>query len=285
MGLSSVLPATLASVPHCQQLSSWDCGLACVSMVLSALGQKHSLMDLRKECPLESVWTIDLAYILRRFSVEDFTYYTSYIGVNWQYSSKEFYRDTWTLDRRRVQSLFAAAHDNRVRVVGLTLALDDIRRFLLSTVYAVIMLVDLRLLRCRKCKSKSKWSWCRDSGESVVVGGNKMEESIPFRPGEGRSGVAARSSPSSPPSTSRSLFLTTFSCFAWCGQKSYAMLGASDDFIGHYIVLIGYDSDHDFFYYRDPGTESDLCMIEGDDLESARMNSGTDHDLVVVRVR
>ncbi|TPX67064.1 hypothetical protein SpCBS45565_g04028 [Spizellomyces sp. 'palustris'] len=280
-------------------------------MVLSALGQKHSLMDLRKECPLESVWTIDLAYILRRFGVEDFseyltklvkvahqmpslekhargkafTYYTSYIGVNWQYSSKEFYRDTLTLDRRRIHSMFAAAHDNRVRVVGLTLALDDIRRFLLSTVYAVIMLVDLRLLRCRKCKKKPKWSWCRDSGEDVVEGGNKMEESIPFRPGEGRSGGAARSSPRSPPSTSRSIFLTTFSCFAWCGEKSYAMLGASDDFIGHYIVLIGYDSDHDFFYYRDPGTESDLCMIDGDDLESARMNSGTDHDLVVVRVR
>lgn len=44
-------------------------------MVLSAVGQEHSLMDLRKDCPLESVWTIDLAYLLRRFGVADFSEY------------------------------------------------------------------------------------------------------------------------------------------------------------------------------------------------------------------
>lgn len=55
--------------------------------------------------------------------------------------------------------------------------------------------------------------------------------------------------------------------------------------MGHYILLIGYDPDKDVFYYRDPGTDAELCVIDGDDLEAARMNDGTDHDVIVARVR
>ena len=57
-----------------------------------------------------------------------------------------------------------------------------------------------------------------------------------------------------------------------------------DDFAGHYIVLIGYDAERDLFYYRDPGSNETLCCCSVQVLEAARMSSGTDHDMIVVKI-
>ncbi|KAJ3127601.1 hypothetical protein HK101_005546 [Irineochytrium annulatum] len=107
-----------------------------------------------------SIWTIvfavDLAYLLRHMGLEDFTYYTSHIGVNTQYAAKVFYRDSIGADRARVHNLFAEAADAGVRVVPLALPLDEVRRFLLSNQYAVIMLVNLQMLDCAACRAR-RW--------------------------------------------------------------------------------------------------------------------------------
>jgi hypothetical protein len=70
----------LTIVPHLTQVSgrnqntNYDCGLASVAMILSGIGKRHcSLEDLMNLLPLDSIWTIDLAYLLRRFGVEDFS--------------------------------------------------------------------------------------------------------------------------------------------------------------------------------------------------------------------
>ncbi|KAJ3216996.1 guanylyl cyclase domain-containing protein 1 [Dinochytrium kinnereticum] len=100
----------------------------------------------------ESVWTIDLAYIMRHFGLDDFTFYTSYIGVNLQYASKHhFDRDSIGNDRRRIHSLFADAQDFGVRIVPMVLSMEDMRRFLLSEQYAILILVNLSRLKCRIC--------------------------------------------------------------------------------------------------------------------------------------
>ncbi|KAJ3408535.1 hypothetical protein HDV05_004949 [Chytridiales sp. JEL 0842] len=117
----------------------------------------------------QSVWTIDLAYLLRHFGVEDFTYYTSHIGVNWQYSSNQFYKDSINADQRRVHALFAAAHDSNVRVVPMILSIDDMRRFLISGRYSLLMLVDLNKLNCGVCKKKQKAGI--GLGSSTTLGG------------------------------------------------------------------------------------------------------------------
>ncbi|KAI9206691.1 Guanylyl cyclase [Polychytrium aggregatum] len=202
-----------------QQLADWDCGLACVSMVLTALNiPRSSPAELHGICPLQNIWTVDLAYILRRFGVEDFTYYTSYIGVNWQYLSKSFYRDSITEDQSRVHALFAGAADRNVRIVPMILDMNDIRRFLISGKYAVIILVNLSVLNCGTCTKK---------GYEKISG---------------------------------------------------------DDFVGHYILLAGYEPDSDTILYRDPGTNEVLCAVDADDLDVARSSLGTDHDAIVVRV-
>ncbi|TPX47646.1 hypothetical protein SeMB42_g02645 [Synchytrium endobioticum] len=154
------------SVPHVRQSLPWDCGVACVAMILSAAGMASKetggpvrLEELLSACPSTSIWTIDLAYLLRYYGVDDFTYYTSYIGVNWRHAPKAFYKESISQDRARVHALFATAVEHRVRIAQMILALDDAKRFLLSARYAIVVLVNLALLKCRLCAKESKREW------------------------------------------------------------------------------------------------------------------------------
>ena len=51
-------------VPHVLQQHSFDCGLACVCMVLRGLGFfRVDLWELNKKVAVTSIWTIDLVRI------------------------------------------------------------------------------------------------------------------------------------------------------------------------------------------------------------------------------
>ncbi|KAJ1074186.1 hypothetical protein K5549_019778, partial [Capra hircus] len=79
-------------VPVIQQLSHWDCGLACSRMVLRYLGQlddaefERALQELRLT---RSIWTIDLAYLMRRFGVRH-RFCTQTLGVDKGYKNQVF---------------------------------------------------------------------------------------------------------------------------------------------------------------------------------------------------
>lgn len=96
--------------------TSWDCGLACVVMTLRGLGFTVNLEDMTRQCPVNSVWTIDLAFLLRNY-VQDFTYYTSYLGSRKEYQDQKFYQDNFDQDEKRVNKLFAIAKSCSVHVV------------------------------------------------------------------------------------------------------------------------------------------------------------------------
>lgn len=140
-------------VPHVEQVSSWDCGLAATAMVLQGLGVDATLPNLRKLCPVNSVWSIDLAFLLRNY-VEDFTYYTSFLGSRQEYKKDKFYQEDWNEDEKRVNKLFAIAKSCNVRIVRMVLPLDDFKRFLYFKKFGIIALVNVRLLKCKKCKTQ-----------------------------------------------------------------------------------------------------------------------------------
>ncbi|KAI8346839.1 Guanylylate cyclase-domain-containing protein [Mortierella sp. GBAus27b] len=248
-------------VPHIKQENIWDCGLACVAMVVNALGATLSLPEVTMHCSVDSVWTIDLAYLLRKLSNDqvgmprlsptkpspprlfvpnlspghdegwDFTYYTSTIGADTAHSREKFYRTSFDDDQKRVNTLFDGADAANVRVLELALPLDDFRRFLYCGSYAIITLVNQRLLRCQQCLEKSAFCSCNTG--------------------------------------------TLFSMIEWIKGFRY---------IGHFIVLVGYDPNLDMFYYRDPAKDDQLCSTSAEDLERARDSSGTDHDCIVIKV-
>lgn len=129
-------------VPHVHQLASWDCGLACVLMVLRATGiSTCSIQELADICSTNSIWTVDLAYLLQRFCVE-FSYCTITFGANPNYSIEEFYKEQLPEDLLRVDLLFRKAHESGVIIQCRSVSIHEISCLLLSGNYIAIALVD-----------------------------------------------------------------------------------------------------------------------------------------------
>ncbi|XP_015070393.1 uncharacterized protein LOC107014811 isoform X2 [Solanum pennellii] len=103
-------------VPHINQLHSWDCGLACVLMVLRFLGIKDgNMQELEEFCCTTSIWTVDLAYLLKKFSVS-FSYFTVTLGANPSFSVETFYKEQLPNDLVRVDMLFQKARDAGISI-------------------------------------------------------------------------------------------------------------------------------------------------------------------------
>ncbi|KAJ2133664.1 hypothetical protein IW136_004927 [Coemansia sp. RSA 678] len=162
------------------QQYEWDCGLACVSMIVRAFGATCTVEQLARDVHTQSVWTIDLAMLLRtRLPRADFTYYTTCVGVNPQHSQSMFYSSELDDDWRRVIALFSAARvEQSVRVVELELPLLDLKRFVVHRQYVAILLVDTPVLTCTLCsrhrRSRSAaprmLSWLRRTNATPFIG-------------------------------------------------------------------------------------------------------------------
>jgi hypothetical protein len=132
------------SLTHVRQSYSWDCGLACVMMVLQHKGMSAPLEEMMKIAGTKSVWTVDLAYILSRYGV-DFTFYTVTDGVRPEYGTEAFYKLDIDADMVRVNKLFETAPQLNItidkRSVDVSEILECVQRGGM-----VITLVDKRLL-------------------------------------------------------------------------------------------------------------------------------------------
>lgn len=79
---------------HHRQEYNWDCGISCVLMVLPKDKREFFINNFQVICKEEgfckSTWTIDLCYLLKRFSV-DFVFYTTTIGIHPHHKRHNFY--------------------------------------------------------------------------------------------------------------------------------------------------------------------------------------------------
>jgi len=136
----------LVDVPHVRQSFNWDCGLACMLMVLRSLGvSRCNLQGLRLMCNTTSIWTVDLAYMLSRFGIP-VHFFTITLGANPAFAKETFYMDNMEEDGRRVERLFRDAPRSGIRIECRSLSISDIRCFLLSGQWLLVVLVDKRKL-------------------------------------------------------------------------------------------------------------------------------------------
>ncbi|XP_031485478.1 guanylyl cyclase 1 [Nymphaea colorata] len=205
-------------VPHVRQLCAWDCGLACVLMVLRTLGFEdgdiHSLAEL---CRTTSIWTVDLAHLLHRFSVR-FSFLTVTLGANPEFAVETFYKEQLPDDTSRVDSLFKNATQAGISIQCRSISGEEISIMVLSGRYIAIALVD---------KLKLSHSWLED----------------------------------------------------FCGS---GCCGGTSGYIGHYVVICGYDMDTDEFEIRDPASSRKHERVSLECLEQARKSFGTDEDILLV---
>jgi hypothetical protein len=94
-----------------RQRGDWDCGLACATTLARfVLGERDapSLDDVRRAIGRrKSVWTIDLAFALKKCRVERVVMCTTCAGTNAGLCEEAFYRDDLLDDARRVNGLFS----------------------------------------------------------------------------------------------------------------------------------------------------------------------------------
>ncbi|XP_027164055.1 protein GUCD1 isoform X1 [Coffea eugenioides] len=133
-------------VPHINQQYTWDCGLACVLMVLRTLGiNSGDIQELEGLCCTTSIWTVDLAYLLQKFSVK-FSYFTVTFGANPNFLGETFYKDQLPSDLLRVDMLFKKARDAGINIECRSINGEEIASMVLSGNYIVIALIDQYIL-------------------------------------------------------------------------------------------------------------------------------------------
>mmetsp|Transcript_43864 Transcript_43864/g.73040 ORF Transcript_43864/g.73040 Transcript_43864/m.73040 type:complete len:285 (-) Transcript_43864:166-1020(-) len=158
-------------VPHVRQSFNWDCGLACVLMVLRTLGvNKCDLRILRQLCNTTSIWTVDLAHLFARFGVA-VHFCTITVGANPEFAKESFYMDTIQEDGRRVERLFRDAAECGITIQCRSLAIEEIQDRLLSGHWLLIALVDKRKLSPPQCLSQCCGIGSGYTGHYVVVCG------------------------------------------------------------------------------------------------------------------
>lgn len=150
-------------VPHINQQYSWDCGLACVLMVLRALGiNSCNLQALAELCRTMSIWTVDLAYLLHKFPV-NFSFFTVTVGANPSYSIETFYQEQLPNDLVRVDMLFRKALEAGIIIQCRSISGEEISFLILSGKYIAIALVD---------QHKLSQSWPENLSFSDLIASN-----------------------------------------------------------------------------------------------------------------
>ena len=135
-----VLRAKLMRVPRFSQSEFWDCGFACVSMLLP---NHPSTSELLSRTKTKSVWTIDLAAICVKEEVmRNVTLYTTNAGVLDSYEEMGYYSAAFQQDKPRVEGLFRDAGDMGIEVNERSVTSAELANMLEEVDTFAIVLVD-----------------------------------------------------------------------------------------------------------------------------------------------
>ena len=117
----------------------------------SYLGYPHSRAALMRMLGTESVWTIDLAVLLRHATGDGgslrFLLCTTTLGAEDSYAQEAFYKQEFEVDALRINSLFRSASSLGVNYMQRSLMPDELARLICTGRVVIIMLLDLRVVR------------------------------------------------------------------------------------------------------------------------------------------
>ncbi|KAF3433585.1 hypothetical protein FNV43_RR24687 [Rhamnella rubrinervis] len=100
-----------------------------------------NIQSLAELCSTTSIWTVDLAYLLQKFSIS-FSYYTVTFGANPNYSNETFYKEQLPKDLLRVDMLFQKSLEAGINIRCRSINEEEISLLILSGKYIAIALVD-----------------------------------------------------------------------------------------------------------------------------------------------
>jgi len=124
-------------------------------MIVHANGMKHvDLRYLRHICGTTSIWTIDIAHLLRHFNLQ-VKFFTITLGANPAYADEKFYKEHMHTDEVRVHQLFKLAQEAGIEVHQRSLPLEELKEVCSSSKALVLILVDKRVLQAGNSSSNN----------------------------------------------------------------------------------------------------------------------------------
>ena len=265
-------------------------------MVLRALGVQPaecSLDRLRALLPdkCTSVWTVDLAYVLHHFGVR-FRFLTTTVGVDPAYQAEPFYKPTLDADSLRVNDLFAKAKDHNVAIEHRSLDEAELTTLLQPQPIEAPRGVVASL---RAAVSTSSPAGAR-GGTGAAPGTRPAPTPLPPIAGSPHS---RRSSPAAPrasmspfgsrmPQQPANIVVALVDrryLYPTAGVMESCLSYCFGGYVGHYVVLVGYDAARDAFRLLDPARPAaEPLLVPAKELHAARRSHGTDEDLIVVPI-
>ncbi|KAF5284199.1 hypothetical protein FQR65_LT00199 [Abscondita terminalis] len=173
-------------LPHTKQRYNWDCGVACVLMVLP----KHHQQALAKN--LLSISKDEGFY--KRFVLFTETIrggariFTVTVGIDPGYHTNTFYNHIIVKDEERIRRRFNDANKNGIMVHNRSLMMSSILRHLVRG--PAIMLINAKLLVCDTCKTNKlsmefrqciPWSTSYQGHYIILCGYNLHRRKIYYR--------------------------------------------------------------------------------------------------------
>ena len=286
--------------PHIQQRHEWDCGIACIAMLYSAVlrssstesptelrDDPHSIYDIvmeewTRQCPTdgcapcESVWTIDLFFLIHRLVEQlphprnlsvQLQYCTKQIEISSTYASMPFYQSNLKEDTKRVVQLFHTAQSSGWDIRECHLDVSDIVSQLVRGDTLFVALVNVFQLQCTCQHGEER----KSAGEGDEVRPSSSESD------EGRGGA---------PTSCCASIRKCAGIFG--GVVAAAASSLPSLYVGHYILLCGYDAVRQRVRYRNPCSSvasGSFCWEGLANFDSARRAIGTDEDLIVMRLQ
>jgi hypothetical protein len=212
-------------VHHIRQSFKWDCGIACILMMLRTRGEHKTRGDLIALVGTNSVWTVDLAYIMRKCGLPC-VFHTVMEGVREEYAAETFYKDELDEDRARVEKLFRGAKAAGVAVRTEAVTLAQIAAAVLEGRLAIV-LTDRRILRPKSDEEETA-AGLRTRSDRVSYK-TRAAASSKSRAAGGASGKVASPAAKAYEKAGRA---------AWVSKRDSSIVSAelSGSFTGHYVV-------------------------------------------------
>lgn len=212
---SGVATSVHTPVHHVRQNFKWDCGIACILMLLHTRGEPKRREDLIAMVGTNSVWTVDLAYIMHKCGLSC-VFHTVMEGVREEYATEVFYKDELDEDRARVEKLFRGAKAAGVAVSTKAVTIAHIAEAVLQEKLAIV-LTDRRILRPK-------------SDEKQAAGLRTRSDRVSYKTRATASNKARAADGASGGGTGRAPWVSS--------ERDAAIVSAelSGSFTGHYVV-------------------------------------------------
>jgi hypothetical protein len=258
-----------------RQRESWDCGVACVQMVLGVLGGEDANPSRRLLFPRiagSSTWSIDLAYLLSEYGV-DAQYLTANPAIDEDaYKSNSFYAASLAEDALRVRRLLRAAPQERVEVRQMRLNAREMWEMMKSeetgprppspSPAPPLSPMSRGLARMPRI----------ESGVSLESMGATMDEAMDIV-----------DSPRATPAAVPGFDVASATAAAPAGGGAEAEPeNMVHDFVGHFVLILSADEERGCYVIVDPARDDERTYVPRADLDAARIADGTDEDLLLI---